>query len=220
MRFRWVIILTIAALLTVYTTSYGSGKYSKELTFPEDYESNVEHLLTEIMEAESVETLLAINLADEYMARDAYTLIVEKFSEDGKSVPPFEGIRHAEQAHINLVFGLYDQLGLTAEVQGVYPDDSSFAEDDLYYTLGEYYDIDEFVSAEATDFIACCDAGVQGEVDNIALYEACYDKLELNDLGMTNKEILIFKEGIAELEADSWNHMNAFYKALQRALKD
>ena len=92
----------------------------------------------------TLEEMLEYAIQDEYLARQEYESIMEEYGEQN----PFANIITAEEYHIELLTGLYDDYGLEL------PEDTA---------------IDYVVVPESLDLTY--DIGVQAEIDNIAMYE-------------------------------------------------
>ncbi len=101
-----------------------------------------------------VASMLRYALEDEYLARDAYTKIMDAFGE----IRPFINIRETENNHIDMLIPLFTVYELPLPEYETDP--SPFAS-----TLADAY---------AT--------GVQAEIDNIAMYERFLDEDLPNDV--------------------------------------
>jgi len=83
-------------------------------------------------------------IADEYKARAVYRLTLDTFGE----IQPFANILQAEERHIQALMSLFSKYGMT-----IPPDDST-------------------LPLQAPDTVkAACEAGVQAEIDNAAMYD-------------------------------------------------
>jgi len=106
-----------------------------------------------ISESEIEALSLAIN--DEYKARATYKKVIEKFGE----VRPFSNIINSEENHISALKSLYNKY-------------------DLDIPTDEWYDkVPEFDSVEDA-----CEAGVHAEVENAALYDELFSKVDNQDI--------------------------------------
>ena len=92
----------------------------------------------------TLEAMLEYAIQDEYLARQEYESIMKEYGE----INPFANIIKAEEYHIELLTGLYDDYDLTL------PEDTA---------------IDYVVVPESVDLTY--EIGVQAEIDNIAMYE-------------------------------------------------
>lgn len=107
----------------------------------------------DISEAEVEALNFAIN--DEYKARATYRKVIEKFGE----VRPFINIVSSEGNHIDELEALYEKYGL------------GIPEDDWYAKVPEFDTI-----AEA------CQAGVDAEIENAALYDSMFEYIDNQDI--------------------------------------
>ena len=123
-------------------------------------------------------------IQDEYLAHREYELIIQKF---GK-IRPFTNIIKAESQHIKMLSIVYDHLGLSL------PEDTTAntvkAPTSLHYALK---------------------AGVQAEIDNIAMYQAFLDNPMLSK--PENAEV---KTLFTSLMNASKNHLSAFQRNLSK----
>ena len=92
----------------------------------------------------TLEEMLEYAIQDEYLARQEYESIMEEYGE----INPFANIIKAEEYHIELLTGLYDDYDLEL------PEDTAIN----YVVVPENLDL-------------TYDIGVQAEIDNIAMYE-------------------------------------------------
>jgi hypothetical protein len=105
--------------------------------------------------SESEAEALRIALDDEYKAWSAYEQVIADFG----AVRPFTQIQEAEETHIDALVTLFDRYGLEVpanEVAGTIPSFDTLAE--------------------------ACEAGVQAEIDNAALYDQLFDLVDNPDL--------------------------------------
>ena len=108
----------------------------------------------EPLSASEVEAL-RMALDDEYKAWSVYEQVIDDFG----AVRPFTTIQRAEESHIRALLTLFDRYELNAPVNewlGQVP---------TYDTLAE-----------------ACEAGVQAEVDNGALYDQLFDMVDNPDI--------------------------------------
>ena len=128
----------------------------------------------DISESEIEALGLAIN--DEYKARATYKKVIEKFGE----VKPFSNIINSEENHINELKNLYNKY-------------------DLEIPADEWYDkVPEFDSvAEA------CQAGVDAEIENAALYDELFSKIDNQDITAVFTSLR---------DASNNNHLPAFQR--------
>jgi len=102
----------------------------------------------------SLENILNQALKDEIKARDTYYKIIEKFG----PVRPFVNIVEAEQRHIEMLLPLYEKYAIP---------------------LPDEQDPDRLVIPETLE--SACQLGVEGELENIALYERLIAATDLPD---------------------------------------
>lgn len=122
-------------------------------------------------------------IQDEYLAHREYELIIEKFG----NIKPFINIIKAESQHIKMLSVIYENRGLTL------PEDTTA----------------KIVSAPMSLHDAL-QAGVQAEIDNIAMYQAFLDKPVLSK--PENSEVkTLFKN----LMNASKKHLSAFQRNLR-----
>ena len=98
---------------------------------------------------------LQMALDDEYKAWSVYEQVIADFG----AVRPFTSIQRAEEKHIAALVTLFDRYGLDVPVN---PWPGTLAS---YETLGE-----------------ACEAGVQAEIDNAALYADLFDMVDNPDI--------------------------------------
>jgi len=101
-----------------------------------------------------VEALL-MALDDEYKAWSVYEQVID----DLGAVRPFTSIQRAEERHISALITLFDRYGLDV------PANEWLGQVPSYDTLGE-----------------ACQAGVDAEVDNAALYDQLFDMVDNPDI--------------------------------------
>jgi hypothetical protein len=115
-------------------------------------------------------------IQDEYKARATYKGVIEKFG----SVKPFSNILQAEEQHISALAGLYDKYGMEV------PKDEWKNKTIEYDTLED-----------------ACQAGVQAEIENAALYDELMESTDKQD-------ILAVFQNLQKASRD--NHLPAFQK--------
>lgn len=152
------VVLLVGAGCETTDTSGDAYAQKKDQQVEETHSEGTDSMIVEdtSMEADEEATTVsdelneeAINalgraLDDEYKARTTYDVVMAEFGE----VRPFVNIREAEQKHIDSLLGLYDTYGLEAP-ENVYTES----------------DIPAFDSVDAA-----CEAGVEAEIVNAALY--------------------------------------------------
>ena len=126
----------------------------------------------------TVEQMLTFAIQDEYLARAEYTLIMSKLN----ARQPFSNIKQAEEQHIAWLEGLFTDYKLPVPV-------------------------DEARPGVPANLSAAYEAGVQAELDNIAMYKSFLAR----DLPEDVRAIF------ERLEASSRNHLQAFSRNLARA---
>jgi hypothetical protein len=109
---------------------------------------------TEELSESEVEALL-MALDDEYKAWSVYEQVIA----DLGAVRPFTSIQRAEESHISALLTLFDLYGLDAPVNE---------------WLAQVPSLDTLAEA--------CEAGVQAEVDNAALYDQLFDMVDNPDI--------------------------------------
>jgi hypothetical protein len=120
----------------------------------------------------------AIN--DEYHAHAFYSAVIEKFGE----IRPFANIVHSEARHIDLWKGLFTKYGLP-----IPPD--TFAG-----------------NVNAPDTIqAACEAGVEGEIANVAMYDQFLSFVQQPDLRAAFTQLRHVSQN---------NHLRAFQRCANR----
>lgn len=138
-------------------------------------ESHVTDFPFEEISQSEIEALnLAIN--DEYKAHETYRKVIDKFGE----VKPFSNIILSEEDHIDELKGLYAKYDLV------------IPENDWYEKVPEFDSVQE-----------ACDTGVEAEIDNAALYDQLFSKVDNEDI------ITVFT---SLRDASENNHLPAFEK--------
>lgn len=127
----------------------------------------------------TLDEALTYALQDEYLAQARYDVIIEKFG----SIRPFIQIKTAEQRHISALLPLFQKYKITV------PENTAKQYTSAPNTLKDAFQ-----------------AGVDGEIDNIAMY----DKLAAADLPSDVKTV--FKR----LGNASRNHLEAFKRGLSQ----
>jgi hypothetical protein len=123
-------------------------------------------------EAEVEALVEAIN--DEYKALSVYQKVVDKFGE----VRPFSNIIRAEEQHISALETLFVRYGI------------EIPENDWYNQVPEFDSV-----------TAACQAGVQAEIDNAALYDGLFAAVDEPDI------IQVFT---SLRDASQYKHLPAF----------
>ncbi len=117
-------------------------------------DSTVADMPFEDVSSEEIEALgLAIN--DEYKAQALYQKVISKFGD----VKPFSSIVQSEGVHIAELKEVYSKYSLDVP------------QDDWYDQVPEF---DTLADA--------CAAGVQAEIDNVALYDGLFSKVDNQDI--------------------------------------
>lgn len=128
----------------------------------------------------TLDEALVYAIQDEYLAQARYDAIIGKFG----SIRPFTNIKAAEQQHINALVSLFQKY------------DKQLPEDKAK----------QYVSAPDT-LKDAFNAGVQGEIDNIAMY----DKLKTIPSLPEDVKLVFTQLGNA-----SKNHLRAFQRGARR----
>lgn len=128
----------------------------------------------------TLDEALVYAIQDEYLAQARYDAIIGKFG----SIRPFTNIKAAEQQHINALVSLFQKY------------DKQLPEDNAK----------QYVSAPDT-LKNAFNAGVQGEIDNIAMY----DKLKTIPSLPEDVKLVFTQLGNA-----SKNHLRAFQRGAGR----
>lgn len=128
-----------------------------------------------ILTNDEIEALsLAIN--DEYKAKATYGKVIEKFGE----VRPFSNIVKSEQKHIEELKELYNYYNI------------EIPEDNWYEKVPYFDSVKE-----------ACEAGINAEIENAALYDELFSKTQRED---------IIKVFTALRDASDNNHLPAFQR--------
>jgi hypothetical protein len=117
---------------------------------------------------------LKITLEDEYKAEMIYLRVMEDYGE----IKPFSNIIKAEQKHSSRLIELFLQYNLEIPVNTWYDKVPTF-----------------------TSISEACEAGVQAEIDNVALYDNLFEKVNNQDI------IRVFT---SLRDASKYNHLPAF----------
>ena len=123
-------------------------------------------------------------LQDEYLAHREYELIIKKFG----NIRPFTNIIKAESQHIKMLSVVYDHRGM------------SLPEDTTANTI-----------SAPTSLHDALQAGVQAEIENIAMYQAFLDNPMLS-----KPENVEVKTLFTSLMNASKNHLSAFKRNLSK----
>ncbi len=128
----------------------------------------------------SLQEALTYAIQDEYLAQARYDAIMKEFGE----IRPFSQIKIAEQRHITALLPLFTRYNISV------PEDNASQYTTTPKTLKEAFE-----------------AGVQGEIDNIAMYQKLAD---LPDLPQDVRTVMV------RLGDASKNHLAAFKKGLSQ----
>ena len=133
------------------------------------------------MTQQTIADALAITLDDEYRARATYRAVLEQFG----AVRPFINIVQAEEQHISALLSLHSTYGVMPVAdrwmgQVVIPD----------------------------TFSACCQAGVDAEISNYALYDDFLAWVQQPDI----RQVFINLR-----DASEFNHLPAFQRCLEQS---
>ncbi|MBW3015598.1 DUF2202 domain-containing protein [Candidatus Woesearchaeota archaeon] len=146
--------IIIIGLIILVLSILGCAKPETEVQPVVKLENHVLDFPYEEISDSEIEALsLAIN--DEYKARATYRKVIVKFG----SVRPFANIMKAEEIHINELKNIYEKYGLT------------IPEDEWYEVVPEFDSLGE-----------ACKAGVEAEVENAALYDELFSKVDNQDI--------------------------------------
>ena len=121
--------------------------------------------------------MLTYAIQDEYLARAEYDLILGGYG----NVRPFANIVHAEETHIAALLPLFDAYGITAPI-----------------------DEGESKTASVASLTAAYQAGVNAEVNNIAMYETFLDQTLPDNVRTVFESLMRASE----------NHLRAFQNRL------
>ena len=132
----------------------------------------------------TIESMLTYAIQDEYLARAEYTAIMAKFGQSA----PYANIKKAEDQHIAWLKDIFASLKLAA------PGDDAGA----------------YIQAPST-LRDAAQAGVQAEIDNIAMYERFLSQAVLRDLRYGAVADLF-----ARLRNASRNHLAAFQRQIAK----
>jgi hypothetical protein len=127
----------------------------------------------------TLEQMLTYAIQDEYLARAEYSFIISEYG----PVRPFSNIIHAEEQHIKMLVPLFTTYELAV------PEDNA----------AEHIVVPK-------DLKGALETCVQGEIDNIGMYETFLDKQLPNDV----------RDVFERLKNASGNHLRAFSNALSR----
>jgi hypothetical protein len=123
---------------------------------------------------------LTYAIQDEYLAQARYDAIIKEYGE----IRPFSQIKMAEQRHISALLPLFTRYNISV------PENNATQYTTTPKTLKEAFE-----------------AGVQGEIDNIAMYQKLAD---LPDLPQDVRTVMV------RLGDASKNHLSAFKKGLSQ----
>jgi hypothetical protein len=127
----------------------------------------------------TLEQMLTYAIQDEYLARAEYSFIINEYG----PVRPFSNIIQAEEQHIKMLVPLFTTYGFAV------PEDNA----------AEHI----VVPKDLKEALETC---VQGEIDNIAMYETFLNKQLPDDV----------RDVFERLQNASGNHLRAFRNALSR----
>ena len=139
--------------------------------------TTMESTSLDLEENYTLEEMLNITLLDELKAKATYEAIIDTYGE----VKPFTRILLAEQRHIDALLVLFSTYGFEVPT----------------------FDISNIVVPES--LTAALEAGVQAEVDNIALYDAFLSQTDIPE------DVVIT---FTALQNASENHLRAFNRGL------
>jgi len=134
--------------------------------------------LEDVSETEEQALIDAIN--DEYKAKAVYQKVLEKHGQ----VRPFSNIINAEQQHIDSLELLFERYDLEVP------------EDTLYDKVPEFETVKE-----------ACEAGVQAEIDNAALYDRLFAEVDNQDITFVFQNLR---------DASEKSHLPAFENCVRR----
>ena len=123
---------------------------------------------------------LDLTLNDEYKAEAIYQKVLDKFGE----VSPFNKIINAEKTHSGSLEDIYEKYDLT------------IPNNDWYDQVEEYDSIQE-----------ACEAGVEAEIENVALYDGLF-------LDVDNQDIIAVFTSLRDASRDK--HLPAFQRCAAR----
>lgn len=155
------------------------GQQQQKKNLHADDEEHIQDLPAEDISESEIEALsLAIN--DEYKARATYQRVINKFGD----VKPFSNIINSESNHIAELINIYNKYALT------------IPEDDWLDKVPVFSSVEE-----------ACQAGVDAEVENAALYEELFSMVDNQDI------IAVFN---SLKSASENNHLPAFERCSAR----
>lgn len=132
----------------------------------------------------TIESMITYAIQDEYLARAEYVAIMAKFGQ----FAPYSNIKRAEEQHIAWLKEMFGNLKLSV------PSDEAA----------------KYIHAPST-LKEAAQAGVQAEIDNIAMYNRFLAQSILNDPHYASIADLFIR-----LRNASQNHLAAFQKQLQK----
>ncbi len=132
----------------------------------------------------TVESMLTYAIQDEYLARAEYVAIMAKFGQ----MTPYTNIKKAEEQHIAWLKDMFASFKLALPADGAAP----------------------YIHAPAT-LKEAAQAGVQAEIDNIAMYERFLAQPVLSD-----PRYAAVVDLFTRLRNASQNHLAAFQKQLAK----
>ena len=147
-------MIAVLALLVGCTDTGGSDVGGKQAGVRQHAEDHISDMPSEDISESEIEALgLAIN--DEYKARATYRKVIDEHG----SVRPFSNIISSESNHIQELENLYEKYGLDVP------------QDDWYEKVPSFQSVEE-----------ACQAGVDAEVENAALYDELFSKVDNQDI--------------------------------------
>ncbi len=123
---------------------------------------------------------LSLTINDEFKAEATYQKVLDKFGE----VRPFSNIINAEKKHSDALAELFVRYSL------------SIPANDWYEKVPEFASVQE-----------ACRAGVDAEIENVALYDELFEKVDNQDI------ISVFT---SLRDASEYNHLPAFERCADR----
>jgi hypothetical protein len=127
----------------------------------------------------TLEQMLTYAIQDEYLARAEYSFIINEYG----PIRPFSNIIRAEEQHVNMLVPLFSKYGFAV------PEDNA--------------DEHIVVPKDLKEALETC---VQGEIDNIGMYETFLNTSLPDDV----------RDVFERLQNASGNHLRAFRNALSR----
>lgn len=142
-------------------------------------EENIDSFPKEEISLDEIEAL-SLTINDEYKAEAIYQKVLDKFGD----VKPFSNIINAEKKHSNSLKEIYQKYDLTIPVN------------DWSDKVPEFDSIEE-----------ACQAGVEAEIENVALYDELFAKVD-------NQDIIAVFTSLRDASQDK--HLPAFQRCVAR----